>query len=50
MSLAALGIDYVRIRTGWHPMLKIVAYIGIFLVAFVLFVTTITLLEALKVI
>jgi hypothetical protein len=48
MSLAALGIDYVRIHTGWHPILKVVAYIGIFLVAFVLFAAAITLLEVLN--
>jgi hypothetical protein len=36
-SVAALGIDLVRIHTGWHPVAKIVAYVLFVLVAFVLF-------------
>jgi hypothetical protein len=50
MSLAALGIDHIRIRTGWHPALKLAVYVALFLVAFVLFITAIALFEVLNII
>jgi hypothetical protein len=49
-SLAALGIDHVRIRTGWHPAAKVAAYIILFLVAFMLFITAMALFEVLNII
>lgn len=48
MSLAALGIDYVRVHTGWHPAVKILVSVGIFLAAFVVFVMAMTLYEVLN--
>jgi hypothetical protein len=50
MSAAALGIDHVRIHTGWHPAAKIVVYILIFLVAFIMFITAMALFETLNLI
>ena len=36
-SLTALGIDYIRIHTGWHPVVKFFVYVALTLTAFVLF-------------
>ncbi len=50
MSLAALCIDYFRIHTGWHPLIKLGASVVVFFIAFVLFVTAMTLFEGLNLI
>jgi len=44
-SVAALGVDFIRLHTGWHPAVKVVVSIVIFCVAFILFVITMGLLE-----
>ena len=45
LGLGALGIDTVRLRTGWHPVIKVGVSIVIFLVAFVLLLIAVTLGE-----
>jgi hypothetical protein len=50
MSLAAVSIDYIRIRTGWHWVVKTFVYVAVFLVAFVSFVTAMALFETINLI
>ncbi len=49
-SLAALCIDYFRIHTGWHPLIKLGASVVVFFIAFVLFAIAMTLFEGLNLI
>jgi hypothetical protein len=46
-ALAALGIDYVRLHTGWHPVVKVGASILIFLLMFIGFGIAVTLCQVL---
>jgi len=45
-SLIAVGIDYVRLNTAWHPILKIVSYASIFLLGFIMMVTAFAFMDA----
>jgi hypothetical protein len=45
-SLIALGIDYIRLNTGWPFLLKLISYVIIFIIGFVMMITTIFLIEA----
>jgi hypothetical protein len=45
MGLGALGIDYVRLHTGWHPVVQSGAYLILFLVALTAFVSAVVLYE-----
>jgi hypothetical protein len=49
-SLAAIVIDAIRLHTGWPPLVKVMASVGAFALAFVLFVTTIATLQILGVV
>lgn len=44
-SLVALSIDYILFNTGWPRLLKILATISVFSVAFILFVAALALFE-----
>lgn len=46
--LGSAFIDVIRVETKWHPVIKVVLYIVIFLIAFVAFVTAIAFLEVIR--
>jgi hypothetical protein len=45
-ALIALGIDYIRLNTSWHPILKLIVSIPIFLIGFIVMVTAIAVMDA----
>jgi len=44
-NLAAISIDSVRLHTKWHPLVKLVAYPLIFILAFVLMMIAFVLMQ-----
>jgi len=46
MGIGALGIDYVRVHTGWHPLIKLLVAVVIIFIVFVTLVGVILWLEA----
>jgi hypothetical protein len=45
ISLSAVIVDYVRVYTGWNPIIKLLVYIVTFIVVFIIFGTLMTIYE-----